>query len=397
MFDWGLYLALIIALGIGFIVGYRQSQKDKKPSSSSLKGIDRHYFTGLNFLLNEQPDAAIDAFIQALEVNSETLETHLALGNLLRKRGEVDRAIRIHQNLLARPGLTLHQAQQAQYELATDFVKSGLFDRAEGLLEELVTKEGPYKILGLKRLLEVYRDEKEWQSGLTVLQKLSGSRFSKAYEEWAPIRAHFYCELAELSIAKQQYDEARQWLKKALSDHKHNIRAGLLLGRLEVSIGNSHKAIAQLQKVITFDTHYVAEVIPYLTEAYQQLGDIRAYRSFLEPLVGSHPHEESVLIALADAIEYQDGAKAAAEYVAQAVIQQPSRMGLHKLLDYYLQLSEGNTQQHLQSLKVVMEQVVSDSTHYQCEKCGFKGHSLHWLCPTCKTWGSMQPHRHYQL
>ena len=387
MFDGWLYLALVIALMIGFFLGRRHS---KNKQYTSVDPITGHYFKGLNFLLNEQPDAAIDTFIQALEVNSETLETHLALGKLLRKRGEVDRAIRIHQNLLARPGLTVHQTHQAQYELATDFVKSGLFDRAEGLLEELVVKEGPYKVSGLKRLLEVYRDEKEWEKGLSILQKLSGSRLSRSYDDWAPIRAHFCCELAEVDIIDQDYLGARQWLRQALSFHRQSVMANLLLGRLEIAVGHFSKGVAQLEKVISQNPDYISEVLPYLSEAYQRLGNFQEYYRFLTTL--NHNHQDaSILLELSELIARIDSELAAAEYVAKEVVKHPSGVGLHKLLDYYLSFTDGKTKEYLLSLRSVMEKVIDNNMYHQCRHCGFKGRQLHWLCPSCKSWGSLKP------
>ncbi len=390
MSDWTLYLALLAALAIGFYAGVRQARKGLQDSSQTQ--IDDHYFQGLNFLLNEQPDAAIDTFIRALEVNSDTLETHLALGKLLRKRGEVDRAIRIHQNLLARPGLTLQHVQQAQYELAMDFAKAGLFDRAEGLLVELVSREGLYRVAGLQCLLEVYRDEKEWLKGLEVLQKLSGSRLSRTYEKWAPIRAHFCCELAEIDFEAKRYENARHWLKQALSYERQSIRAALLLGKLEIAVGDNAKGIIQLERLLASHTDYAAEIIPLLTTAYQVIGNTQKYKAFLLNL-HQREHDVVVLLALADLIAQQESDLVAAEYVANEIIKHPSGVGLHKLLDYYLAFAEGKTFQYLSSLKVVMERVIAKSAYYQCQQCGFKGQSLHWLCPSCKSWGGLKSKR----
>ena len=389
MFDGWLYLALIVALAIGFFMG-RRSVKSAISSSNDLYSIDDNYFKGLNFLLNEQPDAAIDTFIQALEVNSETLETHLALGKLLRKRGEVDRAIRIHQNLLARPGLNSHQIQQAQYELATDFVKAGLFDRAESLLQELVIKDGPYKQVGLERLIEVYRDESEWKKGLLVLQKLSGSRLSRSYDEWAPIRAHFCCELAEMDVISQDYLGARSWLHQALGFYKNSVRANILLGRLEVAVGHYSKGIAQLKKVIQQSPDYVSETLPYISEAYLKLDSLDDYRCYLLKLNNQYK-DVSILLALSELILQIDGQLAAAEYVAKEVVEYPSGAGLHRLLHYYLAFTEGKTKEYLISLHSVMEKVIDSGIYYQCKHCGFKGQQLHWLCPSCKTWGNIKP------
>ncbi|MEO0444150.1 MAG: lipopolysaccharide assembly protein LapB [Pseudomonadota bacterium] len=389
MVDWGLYLAIVAALAIGFWQGIRYAKKRHKRASHSL---DQQYFQGLNFLLNEEPDAAVDSFIRALEVNSETLETHLALGKLLRKRGEVDRAIRIHRNLLARPGLNAEQSQQAQYELATDFAKAGLLDRAEGLLKELVADEGPFQIQGLQRLLEVYRDEHEWEQGLGVLQSLSGSRFSKSYEQWAPIRAHFCCELAELAMLDAKYELARQWLKQALSFDKKSPRANLLLGKLEISAGNAARGIQQLQKVVEQAPYYLSETLPWLNQGYTQTNSLDKYQRYL---VGLYQVKKTPVLAsaLADLMASRDGYLAAAEFIAADVKQNPSGMGLHKLLDYYLSFADGKTKEHLLALQTVMQRIISQKTSYQCRHCGFKGQELHWLCPSCKRWGQIKPVR----
>jgi lipopolysaccharide biosynthesis regulator YciM len=387
MFDWQLYLALLVALAIGFWQGRRYRKKFAQNANPSLS---QQYFQGLNFLLNEEPDAAIESFIKALEVNSETLETHLALAKLLRKRGEVDRAIRIHQNLLARPGLTKEQSQQAQYELATDFAKAGLLDRAEGLLLTLVKSHGPFQVSGLMRLLEVYRDEKEWENGLAVLQNLSGSRFGKSYEQWAPVRAHFCCELAEQAIIKIRYEEARHWLKQALGYDKQSARASLLLGRLDIAAGNAQRGIQQLQKIAEQNPDYFSEALPYLVEGYRQLGELKKYRLFLESIHRQYP-SAIVSAALTDIIAQQEGERAAAEFIAREVRDNPSGMGLHKLLDYYLSFADDKTREHLSALQTVMQKVIARSPHYQCRQCGFKGQKLHWLCPSCKQWGSIKP------
>jgi lipopolysaccharide biosynthesis regulator YciM len=385
MVNWELYLALIAALAIGFWQGNRYARKRKSQADHTL---DQQYFQGLNFLLNEEQDAAIESFIKALEVNSETLETHLALGKLLRKRGEVDRAIRIHQNLLARPGLTIAQSQQAQYELATDFLKAGLLDRAEGLLKELVEDEGPFQIPGLKGLLEVYQDEKEWEEGLTVLQSLSGSRFGKYFEKWAPIRAHFCCELAEKAVINNQLDKARYWLKQALSFEKQSARANLLLGRLEIASGNVNKGLQQLQKVAEQTPEYLSEALPYLSSGYKQLDQIKKYRTFLTNAHKNKPNQ-LLVIALADVIANMEGEKAAADFIAKEVSENPSEMGLHKLIEYYLHFADQKNQEHILALQKVVKHIIKQTPQYQCHHCGFKGQKLHWLCPSCKHWGTM--------
>jgi lipopolysaccharide biosynthesis regulator YciM len=382
-----LYIGLIAALAIGFWQGVRFTRRRQKEITHSL---NHDYFQGLNFLLNEEPDAAIETFIKALEVNTETLETHLALAKLLRKRGEVDRAIRIHQNLLARPGLTKEQSQQAQYELATDFTKAGLLDRAEGLLKTLIKEEGVFQTKGLIRLLDVYRDEQEWQEGLHVLQKLSGSRFSKAHDQWAPTRAHFCCELAEQAIIKQGYDDARQWLKQALSYDKHSPRANLLLGRLEIAAGNTNRGIGQLQKIAEQAPEYLSEALPYIADGYRQVEGLSRYHLFLQKSYKASP-EPIVVAELADVIATQVGEAAAAEFIAAEAAQNPSSIAFDKLLDYSSTLTSVNNNEHLGALQQFIKRGIANSHQYQCRQCGFKGQKLHWLCPSCKQWGTVKP------
>ena len=386
--DLILYLALISALAIGFWQGKRHNRKP--PSEDARYSLSSQYVQGLNFLLNEEPDAAIEAFIKALEVNSETLETHLALGKLLRKRGEVDRATRIHQNLLARPGLSREQAQQVQYELATDFAKAGLLDRAEGLLQELVKDTGPFQVMGLQRLLEVYRDEKEWQQGLVVLQSLSGSRLSKTYEQWAPVRAHFCCELAEQAIARSDYPAARQWLKRALNYHKQSARALLLSGRLEIANGNLQRGIHQLQRIAVHNPDYLTEALPGLAEGYRQIDGLPKYRQLLLDMAQREPNP-TIILALTDVIAQLEGEKAAVAFITKEVIRHPSGIGLHKLLDYYPAFTGERLREYLAAVRTIMEKIVTHSPHYRCSQCGFKAQKLHWLCPGCKSWGQIKP------
>ena len=386
MLDWPLYLGLLTALAIGFLLGRSKLGGSESTSSSEL---DQNYFTGLNYLLNEQPDKAVDAFVQALEVNSDTLETHLALGNLLRRRGEVAKAVRIHQNLLARPGLSLEQMHRAQYELALDYVKSGLFDRAEELLKLLVKKEGPYKIDGLKQLLEIYQDEKEWLLGLEVLKKLSGTRFSRHYEKWSPIKAHFFCELAESGLSEDDFVGASEYLQKALASDYDSVRALMLQGQMDIYTGSPAKGLKTLQKVASAYEDYTAEVLPHILSVYSKQGELSECIQYLMSL-NKKVHNPNVLIAIADLIAKDGGSVAAAEFVTAEVVRSPTVMGLQRLFEYYISFSDGKTYEYLSSLKKVADKMVVTQSSYQCSSCGFNARSLHWLCPSCKTWGGFK-------
>jgi lipopolysaccharide biosynthesis regulator YciM len=386
MLDWPLYLGLVSALAIGFLLG--RSKLGGTGSSDSFE-LDQNYFTGVNYLLSEQSDKAIDAFVQSLEVNADTLETHLALGNLLRKRGEVERAVRIHQNLLSRPGLNAEQLQQVQYELSIDYVKSGLFDRSEELLVLLVKQDGPYKIDALKQLLEIYQDEKEWLLGLDVLERLSGRRFSRAYEEWVPTRAHFFCELAEGCLGENDFEGARKYLNQALAADDESVRSLILLGRVDIYTGDVGKGVLRLQQVASSYEDYTTEVLPYILSAYKKQNNQGESLKYLLCL-NEDTHNPDVLIAAAELMAAESGELAAAEFVAAEVVRFPTGLGLRRLLEYYLSFSQGATYKYLSSLSEVMDKVVVGRPSYQCCCCGFKARGLLWLCPRCKKWGSLK-------
>lgn len=386
--NWQLYIALLVALIIGFWQGKRYQKKRQAPPQN--QHVNQYYVKGLNYLLNEEPDAAIDIFIESLDVNSETLETHLALGKMLRKKGEVDRAIRIHQNLLARPGLSLDYSQQVEYELAMDFTKAGLYDRAESLLEKLAQQESALKERVLTSLLDIYREEKEWRQGLAILQQLAGSRFSKNYETWAPIRAQFSCELAQEALDKADEAIARQWIKQALAFDKVSARANIMLGNLEVASGNPKKGIQLLRRVVERSPEFLSEVLEPLASAYRQLGTQDKYLAYLRSITSSEP-QVLLDITIANCMaEIEADPKNAIQYLSEQVKQNPSLKLLNHIIHHQPAVVDEERGQDLSTLQGAFERVTNTIAEYQCQKCGFEVRTMHWLCPSCKCWESIK-------
>lgn len=241
-----LLLLLPLAAVSGWFFGYRH----RKSSEDNLENnfISPEYFLGLNFLINEQPDKAVDVFVRMLEVNTDTVETHLALGNLFRRRGEVDRAIRIHQNLIARPQLDETQRMQAIFELAQDYLRAGVLDRAEKLFLELIKKGGEVSA-SLNSLINIYQQQKDWYQAISTakkLEKLSSVNMN------TPI-AHLYCELANQTRTKGLHDKAHSYLKDALRHDKNCARANIILGKLFFESGKYQEAIKSMLKVYKQD------------------------------------------------------------------------------------------------------------------------------------------------
>ncbi|MBR9910090.1 MAG: lipopolysaccharide assembly protein LapB [Gammaproteobacteria bacterium] len=387
MFDWGLLLLLLAAIAIGYFLGLRSRRQNSAKSGPT---FEPHYIQGLNYLLSERQDAAIDTFIDALEVNSDTLETHLALGNMLRKRGEVDRAIKIHQNLLARPGLGEEQSLQVQLELARDFIRAGLLDRAELLLLELMnTSSAALRSQCLQDLIEIYRDEKEWQKGISAINQLSGRRFSRLQDKWRRVQAHYYCELAEEALQRSDYLVARRLLRSAMGADKQSARASLLLGRLELRLGQPVEALKALKQVFYQDAALVGEALPIIAECYAEMGATAELAAYLDERLAE---SGSVAIALARAqlLRTEQGAQAAAEFLGQQRAPGLSLQAAGTLLHYQLE-GQSCPDTGLQTAAAVVDRLLKALPQYRCQQCGFGGQQLHWLCPSCKTWGAVKP------
>src|SRR5436190_9437645 len=256
---WLLPLLLPVAVASGWFAARLERVRDARRSFD----LPTAYIKGLNLLLNEQPDKAIEMFIRALEVNSETVETHLALGSLFRRRGEVERAIRIHQNLIARPTLDKEQRSQALLELGQDYLKAGLFDRAENLFLEL-SELRQHSEQALRQLLHIYQQEKEWEKAVAVTRKLA--RVSG--KDMNPVIAHYYCEITEQALAKRNVVEARDYLAQALAADPNCVRASMLQGDLHIEQGETREAIRAWQHVEGQDVHYLGEVAERIARAY---------------------------------------------------------------------------------------------------------------------------------
>jgi len=390
MIDWLMLALLLVAVALGYWLGWRtQKSLAREPDT----GVQAHYIRGLNYLLNEQQDAAIDTFIVALDVNAETLETHLALGNLLRKRGEVGRAIKIHQNLLARPGLSVEHAQQVQLELARDYVSSGLLDRAETLLQELVEDAPPaMRAVCLEYLIEIYRDEKEWLKAIAAVNQLASRRFSRLPEQWRVMQGHFYCELAAEALVRADYLVVRRHLRSALVSDKQSARSNLLLAELEGLLGRHAEAIKALRQIPQQEPAYIGEALPLLYERHQVLGSLPSLHRYLRGLVDEYP-QSSVVLMLAELVAQDEGESAAVSFIAERMQAAPTLRGVGQMLS--LQLSDA-----AQSSGVVSEGILAadslirglqrQAPNYRCRACGFSGKQMHWLCPGCKTWGSVR-------
>lgn len=377
-----LFLLLPVAAVSGWVAGRRGRPETQEQTASPISPV---YLKGLNYLLNEQPDKAIDVFIQLLEVDSETIETHLALGSLFRRRGEVDRAIRIHQNLIARPSLNKEQRSQALFELGQDYLRAGLLDRAESLFSDLITSS-PHTEVALNYLIDIYQQERDWDKAIETARRIE----VKTGNSQAARVAHYYCELAEQAIQSGDKAQAHKLTKRALATNKNSVRASLLEGRLEIMAGNDKAAIKALRRVEHQDMTYLGEAIPLLVECYQRQDRMDELMEYLEQLM-SQQQTMSAALVLSEQIQRQYGETEAINFVTDSLQKYPSVKLLDRLLELNIKQTTEPLRDKLQILKAATAKLLSHKAVYQCNLCGFSSRQLYWQCPGCRTWESLKP------
>ena len=380
-----LFETLFLLLPVAAVSGYLAGKRSADPKSKSYPEIPIDYLRGLNLLLDEQPDKAIDLFIQMLEVNNETVETHLALGSLFRRRGEVDRAIRIHQNLIARPTLLPEQRAHALYELGQDYMKAGLFDRAETLFHELVESTS-HSEQSLEYLLDIYQQEKDWDNAIKIAQRLS----VKTGKSYSAMISHFYCEQAETAYKQGEPNRASKLLKKAININRNSVRASLLEGRIEHEAGNNQAAIKSLKRIEQQDPDFLPEVIGPLLHCYQSLGKPEEMLEYLKEIL-KRQDGISIMLVLADLLQHYQSDEVAEDFIEDFLHHRPSLRGMDRLIDINIKHAKEPVKEKLNILKSVTSKLLEDKPVYSCHVCGFNGKTLHWQCPGCKRWDTVKP------
>jgi lipopolysaccharide biosynthesis regulator YciM len=377
-----LFLLLPVAAGGGWLAGRRGGERK---GGARVSRLSNTYFRGLNYLLNEQQDKAIEVFLQIAAVDKDTVETQFALGHLFRRRGEVDRAIRLHQSLVARPGLSDEQKTRAVLALGEDYMRAGLLDRAETLFTDLV-RMGVLAPQALRHLISIYQAERDWGKAIEhahQFETVSGEPMGK-------LIAQFHCELAEKARLGNKPDEARRHIAEAYAADSHSVRAGLAEGQIELSEGNDGAAIRAFERVARQDIEFLPEILDPLLRCYERRNENARARGFLLEMIEHYPGVSPVL-ALTRMIEQEQGGQAALAFLSAQLQQRPSVRGEAAFID--LSLKEGGTEPGatLRTLKQITDQLVVRTPGYRCQRCGFGARAHHWQCPGCKSWGSIKP------
>ncbi len=385
MFNSNLLLLIFVSIFIGFLLGRWLFFYKKKRDLSSKEGFSKEYFVGLNYLLNEQTDEAIDTFIKALELSSDNIETYIVIGRLFRRRGEIQKAIQAHQDILARPSLTREQSLQVQLELAHDYLKAGLLDRAEALLIDLSSTDWQNSSEAVESLLSVYEQEKEWKKAIQIMDGLPFLSTKLSVKA-----SHYYAELASIYIKKKDFMNARQFTCKAMMLDRQGVRSILQMGLLEYTLGNYREAIKYLQKIVHKNPVFVTESICLLEKCYDKLPSKRSFTTYLSYCLKHYPTMAVVKVA-ARQISLSQNEAEASRFVESKINERPSLKGLDFLIDYLLHDASDNELQRLNLLKNIVKKLLTGRPEYLCSNCGFKGEELHWRCPRCHVWGMIEP------
>jgi len=370
----------MIPIAIGFLwLLFRSSQTHKRQQST----LSSEYFKGLNYLLNDEQGKALDIFVKLVESNWDTIDTHFALGKIYRKNGEMDKAIKIHQGLIARPSLPEQYRSKILLELGYDYLGAGWFDRAEGLFKEVLIQDKKSKE-ARHNLILIYQQEKDWYKAIEIALDL----FAENPAVTGPMIAHYYCELADIAKTKGDITQLENNAHKALKYDAACVRASILLADQAKAAGNYEKAIKLYESIEKQDAESIILVIDSMLECYANLSSENKLYEYLLDLQKRHENLflQTVIVSV---LEKSQGKQAAIDYLSDKIKHQPSLAGIQKLVSY--KEAEIEADKIFSDLDKAISVMQKDSVEYRCQKCGFSSNTHYWLCPSCNHWGRVKP------
>jgi lipopolysaccharide biosynthesis regulator YciM len=384
-----LQLWYLLALPLLFLIGWWARGYEARVRSADQGGAPQSLFRGLNLLLNDQPDRAIDAFIAIAKVDPETVELHYALGNLFRRRGEFERAVRIHNYLLSRADLPAAERANALAELAQDYLKGGLLDRAESSFGQLV-EDPRHRFDALRALLRIHAMERDWERAIDCARRLE----REAGETHRVAIAHFNCEIAERAVARNDLPAATACLEEALVADRSSVRASILAGDIASRAGNTGQAIEHWLRIATDAPDYLALIAERLSLAMDAAGRRAEALNLLRRELLDHPSIDLLDVAYRRAHEWE-GAAAAEAMLRDELKRHPSLLGFERLLAIRAASAQGDRE--LELLRGLISTQARNLSRYRCSSCGFRTRSFHWQCAGCARFDSYSPKRIEEL
>lgn len=401
----------LILIPILFGLGWIAARVDVRQMMSETRQLPDSYFKGLNFLLNEDHDKAIDAFVEVAKLDTETIELHFALGNLFRRRGEIERAIRVHQSLLSRADLPKNDRDHAQHELAQDFFKAGMLDRAEQAYKAVL--DSNYAVPASRALIRIYEAEHDWPKAIEAVRHLH-----RILDEPIPQLIHYHCELAQQSMQSKQPDldyineelkMAEQALLKQQRELKSNaaaVRIAMLRAKLMKIQGDSLAERKYLEGVMANAPEYAGLIAADLLENYKAAQEAQTGLDLLKRHYLNHPSLDLFKIVFSE-LRAQQGAAPAWNFASESLRLHPSLLGLDKLLEVELKATANGEvpnasnrilpDMELSLLHKMIHKHTQRLDRYSCSSCGFEARAFYWQCPGCNMWETYQPKKQEEM
>jgi len=380
-----LFLLLPVAVAYGwFMRGYSLKQKDH----SSQQALSIKYSTGLNYLFSNQQDKAIDYLLEALKLEDDSVEAHFAMANLFRRRGELDRALKVHEHLVQQKHLPNNAQQQAIFELGKDFLSAGLYDRAENMFEQLL-KSKEYGLKSLAFLMQIFQSTKDWERGVALKKSIVKTKDKKLMHNLA----NFYCELATVALAKDEFIEVLELLENALVQDPNSCRANWLMAQIYENHQQYEEACQCYQDIYVQDKEFFPDVIDKMHHCYKELGEEEAFFKFIRK-VYEETGSSSALISYLNFIEETNNLSKAKEFMLLALKRRPTIRGFkHFVKMQMIESEQESTTENLDVIKQLISEYLKLKHRYSCRTCGFNSSTHYWSCPSCHDWEQLKPVR----
>jgi len=380
-----LFLLLPVAMAYSWFMG-RNSIKQKDQTEK--QDLSIKYSTGLNYLLSNQQDKAIDYLLEALKVEDDTVEAHFAMANLFRRRGELDRALKVHEHLVRQGHLPSKDKQQAIFELGKDFLSAGLYDRAEKMFTKLL-KSKNYGLKSINNLLKIYQSTKDWQLGIDLKKAIIKAKDVKSLHTLA----NFYCELATSALDKDEFIAVIELLQQALELDPNSCRANWLMAKIYENHQQFEQASQCYQYIYQQDKEFFPDVIENMHHCYVQLDASDEFFTFIRK-VYEETGSTTALLKYLEYIEIKHGVNKAIEFILSALKRRPTIKGFKHFVK--MQMAESAKDSHSESLDVIKELItayLNMKPRYSCRSCGFNSSTHYWSCPSCHDWEQLKPVR----
>ena len=377
-----LFLLLPVAYLFGWIKGRRHHKSDDDNCTNSLSS---DYFRGLNYLLSDQQDKALPVFLRLVQVDNETIDTHLALATIYRRSGNLDRAIEVHQNLIARPSLSANYRSKALLELGRDYLAAGLFDRAEGLFNDVI-KSGHNQQEARQFMLTIYQQEKEWSEAIKIAKAL----IQQGDDNLRPLIAQFYCEVSDQFFSKGNTRQAESSAKEALSYYPVCIRAMIIRIRNAVFLKKYKDAIKTIKLIDQTDLDYFPAILSDCLHSYRELGKLDELVKYLKH-VETRRADLHLMETIVNLIVEVEGDEAAFKYLQGQLSKTPDINGLSTYMSLLNKQDSYSESSDIHNIRQILDKMKSNLSQYQCRKCGYTSGTLNWQCPSCNSWGEVKP------